>query len=788
MTTDERYDRLRELFDRAHPLPPDEREAFLHRECDDDELVAEVLTLLEADDHGGGLLAGPGAGPLGDTGALAGTTVGGFRVEELIATGGMGAVYLARQDHPDRQVALKVIRPHALSTQLLRRFELEAEVLGRLDHPGIAQVYAASTADTEHGQLPFFAMELVHGKPLTRFATEHELSTRERVELLTKVCDAVHHAHLNGIIHRDLKPANILVRDDGQPKVLDFGVARVTDADLQATTLLTDSGLIVGTLSYMSPEQVRGRHDELDIRADIYALGAVGYELLTGQLPLALAGKTVTEAALMIENQAPQSMSEACGPVARDLETIIATCLDKDKERRYSSSAEMAADLRRFLTDQPIQARPPSLTYQMAKFARRNRALVAGATMALTALVVGLAVSLAGWNAAARARTRAETEAAKATLLNSYLTDMLAAPTPWADGREVKVVDLLERAAENLEPSLADQPEVAAVALHRLGFTLAGLGQPDEAETHIRRALEISAVVVDFPAEAEIEMLADLGYVHLIQGELDDAETLLVETVKNATEKLSRESPARLKALHQLAILRWEKDEMDEAERLFRECLGDSLASLGPDHEDTIVTTTALGNVLRQAGNLEEATPLLERSLEWDLEHFGENHPSTAVVVNNLGFVYQQLEQHQQALEMFERSLATRRQVHEHDSVSILVGLNNIGLQLGIMDRGEEALQYLEEAMEIAEKIFEPDEWRLPAVRSTYGRTLTTVGRYTDAERELLTSLEGLRAAVGDDHWRTRAVCCNLAELYGATGAPEKAAHFRALATESEQH
>jgi tetratricopeptide (TPR) repeat protein len=782
MTTDEQYQRRRELFDRAYELPAAEREAFLHEAADGDEmLVKEVLALLDVDDRGGGLLSGSGSEPLGVEGALVGASIGGFRIEELIATGGMGAVYRARQDHPSREVAVKVIRPHAVSSRMMRRFDLEAEVLGRLDHPGIAKIHAASTAETDFGLLPFFAMELVDGVPLTRFAVERGLSTSERIELLAKVCDAVHHAHQNGVIHRDLKPANILVREDGQPKVLDFGIARVTDADIQATTLLTDSGLIIGTLSYMSPEQVGGSHDELDIRADVYALGVVGYEVLTGQLPLELAGKSMTQAALIIGSQPPRPLSDANGPTSRDLETIISTCLEKDKNHRYSSAAELAADLRRFLADQPIQARPPSLADQMVKFARRNRALVAGASLAVVALVVGLVVALVGWNAAATARERAETEAAKANLLNTYLTDMLQAPDPWLDGREVKVVDLLERASENLEELLADQPEVAALAHHRLGFTYRDLGEYEDAERHISRALEISSGVPDFPLETEIEMLSDLGDVHIALGELEEAATILEGAHETASESLDEANPVRLKVQHELAVLRWEQGELDESERLFRDCLDRSLVVLGPEHEDTIVTTAALGNVLQQAGSLEEAKPLLERALEWDLEHHGEDHPSTAIVVNNLGFVYQKLEEHDRALEMFERSLATRQRVHEHDSMSVIIGLNNVGLQLGIMGRGEEALAFVEEAIGIADQILEPGQWQWPALRSTYGRTLMAVGRYGEAERELRASLEGFRAAVGDEHWRTQAVCRNLVELSQATGDPEGVARYQAL-------
>jgi len=782
MTTDERYRRVRELFERAHDLPADDRATFVARECTGDPALAdEVLSLLRIDAFADENLERPAGEAVGADQSLVGTSLGGFAIQALIATGGMGAVYRARQDQPNREVALKVIRTGAVTPQVLRRFELESEVLGRLDHPGIAKVFAASTAETDRGRVPFFAMELISGQPLTGFAEERRLELGERVQLLARVCEAVHHAHQNGVIHRDLKPANILVGQDGQPKVLDFGVARITDADLRSTTLATREGLIVGTLAYMSPEQVHGLNDEVDIRTDIYALGVVGYELLTGELPLDLAGRSWIDAAMRITTEAPRSLSSAGRSFPTDLETIIGTCLEKDKDLRYGSAAQLAADLRRYLADEPVLARPPSLTYQMAKFARRNRGLVVGASLALAALLLGLVVSLSGWSAASRARTRAETEAAKATLLNAYLTDMLQAPDPWQDGREVKVIDLLDRASEQLEPALADQPEVAALAHHRLGCTYQDLGQYEQAEQHLGRALELSAEAPGVTLAGEVDMLADLGYVHIAQSELDDAEAVLGRALERAATGLEERHPTRLKLTHQLAVLRWEQGDLDEAERLFRRCLEGSLSALGPEAKDTIVTTAALGNVLQQARRLDEAKPLLEGALRWNLEHHGEDHPSTAIVVNNLALVYQQLEQHERALEMFERSLATRRRVHGGDSVSVLVGLNNLGLQLGMMGRAGEALPHLEEAMDIASRVLEPGHWRWPALRSTYGRTLTGVGRYDDAERELLASLRGFRATVGEDHWRVQAVCRSLVELYHRTGDVDAEARYRAV-------
>jgi len=331
-----------------------------------------------------------------DQGQEAGTrsvpaAIGRYKILEPIGEGGMGAVYEAEQEHPRRTVALKILKPGVTSSGTLRRFELEAQALGRLQHPGIAQIYEAGTADTGFGPQPYFAMELIRGRTPLDYAKEHELSLRNRLELVAKTADAVHHAHLRGLIHRDLKPSNILVDETGQPKVLDFGVARAIDNDAQATHQ-TDAGQLVGTLAYMSPEQVLAEPDEIDIRCDVYALGTILYELLAGKLPLNTRGK-LHEAIQAIREEDPAPLGTFDRRYRGDIETIAGKALEKDKTQRYTSAAELAADIRRFLADKPIVARPPSASYQLKKFVRRNRVLVAGVTAVFGVLILGVVVS-----------------------------------------------------------------------------------------------------------------------------------------------------------------------------------------------------------------------------------------------------------------------------------------------------------------------------------------------------------------------------------------------------------
>jgi hypothetical protein len=317
--------------------------------------------------------------------------VGPYKVLGLLASGGMGLVYLAEQERPRRRVALKVMKPGTASPEGLRRFEYEAQALARLDHRGIARIYEAGTANTGPEPQPYFAMELIQGRPLTAFVTAQGLDTRARLRLLIEVCRAVDCAHEQWIIHRDLKPANILVDNDGQPKVLDFGVARVRDSDLPAATLETDAGKLLGTLPYMSPEQAAGNPRDVDKRTDVYALGVILYQLLAGKLPYDLKGKAIPAAVRTLTEEEPVPLRSVNKAFRGDLDTIVARALEKDKNRRYPSAGALAADLECYLEDRPVKARPAGVVYRLRKFAKRNRILVSAA------LVLVLALAGLGW-------------------------------------------------------------------------------------------------------------------------------------------------------------------------------------------------------------------------------------------------------------------------------------------------------------------------------------------------------------------------------------------------------
>ena len=387
-----RHERVKDIFAITLGLPEAERAAKLDTECGDDQaLRAEIESLLAHATEASTLsVLEPPTAPRTDP--LIGSTIGRYHIKTAIGSGGMGTVYQAMQEQPRRVVALKVMKRGIASKSALRRFEYESQILARLRHPGIAQIYEAGTHEDESGEsVPFFAMEYIPAHmPITRYAEQKKLGTRERLDLFARVCDAVQHGHGKGIIHRDLKPSNILVDSSGQPKIIDFGVARSTDSDLAVTTLQTDIGQLIGTLQYMSPEQCLADPTDLDTRSDVYALGVVLYELLCGKPPYDISKAAVFEATRIIRESTPARPSTISKTLRGDVETVVMKALEKDRDRRYRSATELGEDLRHYLNNEPISAQPPSLSYQVQMFAKKNRTVFRAGAVVILTLVIGV--------------------------------------------------------------------------------------------------------------------------------------------------------------------------------------------------------------------------------------------------------------------------------------------------------------------------------------------------------------------------------------------------------------
>ena len=480
----------KEIFLAALDEAPENREAYVLRACGDDgELRAQVLRLLRSYERPPNFLGRPPREYLFPDSSenvedwIVGKRIGRYLVRQALSSGGMGAVYLADQESPNRRVALKVMRPGMAGPAMLRRFEFEARVLGRLQHPGIAQIFDAGTADLGAGPQPYIVMEYVEGVPVTEFVERERLDSRDRIRLLIRICQAVQHAHNKGIIHRDLKPSNILVDASGQPKILDFGVARSIDPDLRHTSLRTRLGDIIGTLPYMSPEQIGGNPEEVDTRSDVHTLGTLGYQVLTGRLPYRIEGKSFLEAARIVCESEPETRSLGASPLAADLRAVFSKALEKDPRRRYQTAQEFASDLERFLQDEPVTAHADSAFDRARRFVRRNRALVLGAAVLFLVLLAGVVGTT--WQARLAELRAQEAQVAKdrAVRLLSFLERVVAPPS----ARQPRSPDTtLKEALDQMAPSIARiraaDPETGAKLEELFDRAYRALGVHDRSE------------------------------------------------------------------------------------------------------------------------------------------------------------------------------------------------------------------------------------------------------------------------------------------------------------------
>jgi eukaryotic-like serine/threonine-protein kinase len=735
-------------------------------------------------------------------------TIGRYRILRLLGEGGMGSVYQAEQQSPHRVVALKVIKPGVVSAELLRRFEQEAEALGRLQHPGIAQIYEAGTADSGFGPQPYFAMELVEGRSLTEYALKGHLNARARLELTAKICDAVNHAHQRGLIHRDLKPGNILVDDAGQPKILDFGVARVTDSDTEATRQ-TDLGQLIGTLAYMSPEQALADLLELDIRSDVYALGVITYELLAGQLPYDMNRKALHEVVQTIRETDPAPLSSVHRMYRGDIETIVAKALEKDKTRRYASAAELASDIRRYLTNQPIVARPPSASYQLQKFARRHRALVAGVGAVFLVLTAGLAVST--WQAVRARRAEAAAKAVSDFLQNDLLAQASAAnqsgpgmkPDP-----DLKVRTALDRAAAKIEGKFDKQPRVEAAIRNTLGQTYQDLGLYPESRKQLELALELQRGVDGPENPKTLDVARRLGVTAYYQGKYAEAERLESQTLEidrrvlgpehldtllsmknlaniysalgkspqaealqsQAFQAMRRvlgpENPNTLKSMTGLARVYKDEGKYAQAEALHSKTLEIERRVLGPEHPLTLQCMHELGSVYLYEGKYAQAEALYKQTTEIDRRVLGPEHPTTLLCMKNLADAYKTQGEYPQAEALYKQLLEIDRRVSGPEHPDTLTSMNGLSDAYNYEGKYVQAEALDNQILEIARRVLGPEHPLTLRCISLLGYTYSADGKYAQAEVLLIQNLEAERRVLGPENRDTLVTLSDMAYMY----------------------
>jgi len=649
--------------------------------------------------------------------------IAGYDIVGLLGEGGMGTVYRARELHPPRDVALKLMRGLGLDSR--QRFRREAELLAALEHPGIARLYAAGEADFAGARVPWLALEYVRGTDLVGHAAAAGLDLAARLRLLVAVCRAVHHAHGRGIIHRDLKPANILVDDSGQPKVLDFGIARLRD-DASA---VTQAGQVLGTLPYMSPEQLSGGASS--VHSDVYALGVIAYELVARRLPHPrLSTSTLFEALDIVRHEAPPPLG-AIDPSARgDLERVVMKALASEPERRYESCAAFAADLERVLDHRPVEARAPTAGYLLRRWMRRHRLAAAGLAVVLVTLLTATTVSLRYAWSEADARALAEQRADEAAAVSGFLQQMLVSADPeQALGRDLRVSDILASAVAGLDA--APLPDaVASSLMATLGRTYAQLGDGEQAAQLIAGAIErgriagiddVDALLLD-AANAEIirdrpaDALAILdrfeqaggrpllqrvrtaqlrSHALSTQGALEPAEAVLRETI-NAAGALPATDRSVLAVQHNLAAVLQQRQKLDEAESLANEVLSRRLAAFGPDDPETLMSRNHLAALLQLRGESARAEAEMRRTLEARGRVLGERHPSTLTTRANLAVLMIQGGRQQQAVELLQANVDAWRELRGEHAGRTLGAKSMLAYaleDLGRLDEAEELLR-----------------------------------------------------------------------------------------------
>jgi tetratricopeptide (TPR) repeat protein len=645
----ELHRRAREVFLEATRRTPNELPAFLDLACSHDlTLRREVEALLSYDgEEGSGVLDAPALGrdfrlpppedlveepsPLEAT--LPGR-IGRYSVIDLLGRGATGTVYRAEQEHTHRIVALKVLREDAGNARALERFELEVEVLGLLKHPGIAQIYEAGTLDLGAGVQTFFAMELVEGRTITDHAQAERLGPREALALVGRAAEAVHHAHQRGIVHRDLKPDNVLVDASGQPKILDFGVAHLVGERGPSQGGDPQRGL-VGTPAYMSPEQVTGGSGPLDTRSDTYSLGVIAYQLLAGELPYPVEGATLTEVADRIRFHQPRPLGEHAPVLRGDIEAIVARALAKDRERRYPSAADLAADVRRYLDDEPVSARRLTVGYQLAKFARRNRAL-SGTFLALV-LVLLASATLSTW-LALRARSNAES----AMALNDLLIGVLSAPMSGASGEGlgVTVMEVLERSEESMHAQLADWPGLEARLGLALGRLYRNVGDFAGAERNLSQALALYSRAMGESHPMTLDAARALLSVRVLHGEdPGQVDDLLHRLLEQDEAVWGRDSVQALETRYLQGLHQRRTGDLEEAVVTLRAVVAAGAREQGPDSRFVHQVSMFLARALNESGRVGEARGLAEDLLELRTALFGPDNRGTLISMVTLGEV-----------------------------------------------------------------------------------------------------------------------------------------------------
>ena len=760
-TDRDRFRRIDAIFDAALDVEPNDRATFVQEACAGDAaLIANVQRLLTAHDRSAAFLDAPvvklAPELLEDVQAAtsAPDRVGPFRIGRELGHGGMGVVYVAERDdgQVQQRVALKLARHGGGGEILVRRFLEERRILALLEHPGIARLIDAGV--TGDG-LPYFAMELVEGVPIDAHCDARRLGIDERLSLFSAMCDAVQYAHQHFVIHRDLKPSNVLVREDGQLKLLDFGIAKLLDPLRQDEHADTRTGMLALTPEYAAPEQVRG--EPASAATDTYALGVLLYLLLTGRRPYEVRGRSPAELERIIcevDPPRPSATLGAAGDAAEareraaargttpdkltrrlrgDLDLIVTKALRKDPSRRYSSAAALRDDLERWRRNHPVLARPDTTGYRVRKFVSRHRLGVAmsSATVLLIAGAGVREVSL---------RARAEAEASKSKAVENYLISVFDVADPFAppalQSGNVTARALLDRGAARVDSALAGHAENQAELRTVFGRVYSNLGLFDEAAAQQRRSLAERKALYGPRHLLVAEAMDALGQTLVQQDKLDEAEPLLREALAQRSAFLGSRDTVTSASIDHLALLLQSRSNFATADSLFRQALAIRRAVVGPRTLAVATSLNNLGQSLFWKGAYQEAEPLYREALSIQEERLGPDHPSTAQTVQNLAQTEQLLRKIDEAEALYRRALAAKRKSLGNAHPSVTITLNNLGIML-VREKGDwqTAESLIREALALDRQMFGENHANVAASLDNLGTVLREKGDFAGAEQ-----------------------------------------------------
>jgi serine/threonine protein kinase len=788
------------------------RAAFLERACGGDEALRRAVELLlaqhEKDDgflevpaievaargmardqqQDATELAPPPATETADYGgSVERISFGPYRLLQKIGEGGMGEVWLAEQNKPvRRRVALKLIKAGMDTREVVARFESERQALALMDHPAIAKVFdAGSTPDGR----PYFVMEYVAGIPITAYCDKHQMTTRERMELFIQVCEGVQHAHQKAIIHRDLKPSNILVSEvDGKPlpRIIDFGLAKATSQRLTDASVYTRVGTLLGTLEYMSPEQADSGGEDIDTRTDVYSLGVVLYQLLVGALPLDLKKLAYDEILHRLRDKEVPKPSSRIGThggdsaitaknrgtdppsltrqLRGDPDAVVLKALEKDRKRRYGSPSELAADLGRYLRNEPVSAHAPSAAYRARKYIRRHRlgvAMAAAGVLLLAGFATAEAIQLRRTRIE---RDRANRERDRATRIADFMTNMFKVSDPnEARGNTVTAREILDKSAKEIDTSLSNDPELQAKMMSTMGETYVDLGLMPQAQSLFERAVKTQRRALGPENPETLNSMAFLGRVLREEDHPIEAEKLDREALEVLRRVLGPEHPDTLISRYNLAEDLRYQGRNAEAEKLYRETLDIDRRVLGPEDWRTLLTMSALTGELSRDGRYAEAEMLLREAIEVATRLYGQDHAMTLLYMSNLARVLRDEGRYDEAEKVIRQTIDIDLRVFGPEHRSTRATMTILAEILVKEGRYAESEKLARETLDIQRRILGPEHPDTLETASVLADALRLEGRYAEAEKLARETLDIDRRVFGEENATTTVTEYNLA-------------------------